>query len=75
MNNFGQSVHQVHGDDLKSEAVQTIQVNLGLLCNLSCRHCHVEATPKRTEIMTWETMQSVLRLVEALADFNEILAN
>ena len=66
MNNFGQSVHQTLGDDLKSEAVQTIQVNLGLLCNLSCRHCHVEASPKRTEIMTWETMQSVLRLAEAL---------
>ncbi len=66
MNNFGQSVRQTLGDDLKSEAVQTIQVNLGLLCNLSCRHCHVEASPKRTEIMTWETMQSVLHLAEAL---------
>ncbi len=66
MNNFGQSVRQVLGDDLKGETVQMIQVNLGLLCNLSCRHCHVEATPKRTEIMTWETMQSVLRLAEAL---------
>jgi radical SAM/Cys-rich protein len=66
MNDFGQSVHQTLGDDLKSEAVQTIQVNLGLLCNLSCRHCHVEASPKRTEIMTWETIQSVLRLAEAL---------
>jgi radical SAM/Cys-rich protein len=66
MNNFGQSVHQILGDDLKSEAVQTIQVNLGLLCNLSCRHCHVEASPKRGEIMTWETMQSVLRLAKSL---------
>ena len=66
MDNFGRSVRQILGDDLKGEAVQTIQVNLGLLCNLSCRHCHVEATPKRTEVMTWETMQSVLRLAEAL---------
>lgn len=66
MNNFGQSVRSVLGDDLKSESVQTIQVNLGLLCNLSCRHCHVEANSKRTEIMTWETMQSVLRLAAAL---------
>lgn len=66
MDNFGQSVRQVLGDDLKSESVQTIQVNLGLLCNLSCRHCHVEANPKRTEIMTWETMQSVLHLAKSL---------
>ncbi len=66
MNNFNQSVHQVLDEDLKSAAVQTIQVNLGLRCNLSCRHCHVEGSPQRTEVMTWETMQSVLRLAEAL---------
>jgi radical SAM/Cys-rich protein len=53
---------------LRSSAVQTIQVNLGLLCNLSCRHCHVEANPKRTEIMSWETMQSVVRLALALPE-------
>jgi radical SAM/Cys-rich protein len=66
MNNFGQAVHQTLGGELKSETVQTIQVNLGLLCNLSCRHCHVEASPKRSEVMSWETMQSVLRLAKAL---------
>jgi radical SAM/Cys-rich protein len=66
MNNFNQSVRQVLDEDLKSAAVQTIQVNLGLRCNLSCRHCHVEGSPQRTEVMTWETMQSVLRLAEAL---------
>lgn len=66
MNDFDRAVHQVLAEDLKSEAIQTIQVNMGLLCNLSCRHCHVEATPKRTEIMSWETMQSVLRLAESL---------
>ncbi len=66
MKNFNQSVRQVLGEELKSSAVQTIQVNLGLRCNLSCRHCHVEGSPRRTEVMTWETMQSVLRLAEAL---------
>jgi len=45
MNSFDQAVHQTFGDELKSEAVQVIQVNLGLVCNLSCRHCHVEANP------------------------------
>lgn len=66
MDNFTQAVNQALGAGLKSAAVQTIQVNLGLLCNLSCRHCHVEASPKRTEIMSWQTMQSVLRLAAAL---------
>ncbi len=68
MNNFSRAVRQTIGEDLKSQEVQTIQVNLGLLCNLSCRHCHVEANPIRTEVMTWETMQSVLRLAKALPD-------
>ena len=66
MNNFDQVVRDVLGEPLKSATVQTIQVNLGLLCNLSCRHCHVEASPRRHETMTWETMQGVLRLARAL---------
>ncbi len=66
MNNFDQAVREVLGTGLESSVVQTVQVNLGLLCNLSCRHCHVEASPRRTENMTWETMQSLLRLTEAL---------
>ncbi len=66
MTNFNQSVCQVLGEELASSAVQTIQINLGLLCNLSCHHCHVEGSPQRTEVMTWETMQSVLHLAEAM---------
>lgn len=66
MNAFDHAVRGVLHENLKSAAVQTIQVNLGLLCNLSCRHCHVEASPKRTEVMTWETLQSVLRLAAYL---------
>jgi radical SAM/Cys-rich protein len=31
--------------------VTTLQVNVGKLCNQACHHCHVEAGPKRTEIM------------------------
>jgi MoaA/NifB/PqqE/SkfB family radical SAM enzyme len=31
--------------------LKTLQVNLGLRCNLSCQHCHVNAGPKRTEQM------------------------
>ena len=68
MNHFDEIVQDVLGSGLKSCAIQTIQVNLGLLCNLSCRHCHVEANPERPEVMSWETMQSVLRLAEALPD-------
>jgi len=39
----------------------TLQMNLGYLCNLSCTHCHVNAGPKRTELMTRETMEVALQ--------------
>ena len=41
-----------------------LQINLGKLCNLACHHCHVDAGPKRTEIMTWEVMQKILLWAE-----------
>jgi radical SAM/Cys-rich protein len=68
MNSFDSAVNDVLCDDLKSSAVSTIQVNLGMVCNLSCRHCHVEANPHRAEVMTRETMQSVLQLAGALPE-------
>lgn len=41
--------------------ITTLQVNFGKLCNLTCNHCHVEASPKRTEIMSKKTMEDVLK--------------
>ncbi len=40
--------------------LKTLQMNLGYLCNLSCVHCHVNAGPKRTELMSRETMAIAL---------------
>lgn len=45
--------------------LDVLQVNLGYLCNLSCVHCHVNAGPKRTEMMSRETVDQVLALAEA----------
>lgn len=45
--------------------LEILQVNLGYLCNLSCVHCHVNAGPKRTELMSLETLEQVLALAEA----------
>lgn len=50
-----------HGvPELRRAALRELQVNVGRLCNQACHHCHVDAGPKRTEIMTWETMQQIL---------------
>jgi len=40
--------------------LETLQANLGYRCNQSCLHCHVAASPKRTEEMMWETMELLL---------------
>lgn len=42
-----------------------LQINLGKLCNLACHHCHVDAGPKRTEIMTWEVMEKILNWLDS----------
>jgi radical SAM/Cys-rich protein len=44
--------------------LDTLQVNLGYLCNLSCVHCHVNAGPQRTEQMSLETVKQVLALLD-----------
>ena len=48
------------GQGLSRRSVRTLQINVGKLCNLACHHCHVEAGPKRTEIMDWRTMGLIL---------------
>jgi radical SAM/Cys-rich protein len=44
--------------------VTTLQVNVGKRCDLACHHCHVEAGPKRTEMMDARTAQRILFLLE-----------
>jgi radical SAM/Cys-rich protein len=44
-------------------AVETLQVNVGKLCNQACKHCHVDASPKRTEIMSEETAAQIIEAV------------
>lgn len=45
-------------------SLETLQVNLGYLCNLSCVHCHVNAGPHRTEQMDRETIDGLLALLD-----------
>lgn len=45
---------------LRRRSLKTLQVNIGKLCDLACRHCHVEAGPNRTENMTQKTVDAIL---------------
>jgi radical SAM/Cys-rich protein len=44
--------------------LHTLQVNLGYRCNQTCLHCHVNAGPQRTEMMSRETVADVLAFLE-----------
>ena len=65
MNEFAKQVSIVTGNGLYSCAVKSLQVNVGFLCNQQCRHCHLSASPMRTEIMQWPTMELVVAAAEA----------
>ncbi|HEY5932501.1 MAG TPA: radical SAM protein, partial [Nitrospira sp.] len=49
---------------LRATGITVFQINVGKLCNQTCRHCHVDAGPDRTEIMSRETAE---QCIEALA--------
>ena len=48
---------------LRRRALDTLQVNLGYLCNQSCLHCHVNAGPNRKELMDRQTIDTVIAVL------------
>lgn len=57
---FDNLVELATGRPLTGQTVEVVQVNIGLRCNLACRHCHVQSSPTRQEQMSWGTMTAVL---------------
>jgi len=49
-----------HGVRLTRQEPEILQINVGKLCNLTCTHCHVNAGPKRKEIITRATLDRIL---------------
>jgi radical SAM/Cys-rich protein len=58
-----------HNLFLRPLSLETLQVNITKLCNQACLHCHVDASPKRTEQMDERTAR---RVVEVLAHNSDI---
>ena len=53
-------VERINDSYKRTAEVHTLQVNVGKRCNITCTHCHVNAGPGRTEVMTKETVDKVL---------------
>ena len=68
MKTFSETLRD-HGLVVDRTPLKVLQVNVGKLCNQACLHCHVEAGPKRTEIMELKTVH---RILELLGDSPEI---
>lgn len=50
---------------IRRARLETLQINVGYRCNQSCLHCHVSAGPNRTEAMSAQTVEDVLRFLDA----------
>ncbi len=57
---FSAKLEEIGLSPLRPTGVDIFQVNMGKMCNQTCTHCHVDAGPDRTEIMTRETMEACL---------------
>ena len=58
--NLFETTLNLHGRQLRRTRARVLQINVGKLCNLTCIHCHVNAGPRRREIMSRDTMDRVL---------------
>ena len=66
LNDFDVKLIDTIGSPLEVNSLDKIQVNVGLQCNHQCKHCHVEASPERTEMMDWEIMEQIVEIASTL---------
>ena len=62
---FATRVERACGGPLRRGALETLQINVGKLCNQTCAHCHVDAGPNRSEIMDRKIVDACLALLDA----------
>ncbi|MDR8392673.1 arsenosugar biosynthesis radical SAM protein ArsS [Aliifodinibius sp. S!AR15-10] len=58
--NFEEKLEEVGLYPLKPTSIEIFQINVGYMCNMTCKHCHVDAGPDRDEVMTRETLEYCL---------------
>jgi radical SAM/Cys-rich protein len=69
---FANKLRESYLFPLKPTQLNIFQVNIGKMCNQTCRHCHVDAGPDRREIMTRDTMQICLDIIQQHDSFKTI---
>jgi len=61
---FAKKIKETNQFPLRPKKLEILQINVGYMCNQVCDHCHVDAGPDRTEIMTKETMLQCLEVIK-----------
>tara|TARA_B100000945_G_scaffold301464_1_gene284257 strand:- start:76 stop:1020 length:945 start_codon:yes stop_codon:yes gene_type:complete len=51
--------------EIKREYLETLQINIGYKCNQACSHCHVDASPSRTEMMSDNIIKIIPKVIKA----------
>ncbi|MDP7420819.1 MAG: arsenosugar biosynthesis radical SAM protein ArsS [bacterium] len=71
-NEFEEHIAALGCSGLYARDLDIVQVNLGYRCNLTCKHCHLNCSPQRPEMMSWNTMEDV---IEACSDLDNCLVD
>jgi radical SAM/Cys-rich protein len=64
--------NQKVGSTLTKQKITVLQINLGKRCNLACSHCHVEASPNRTEELSPEICEQLITLIHQFPQIEAI---
>jgi len=59
----GQPFHEKLQHPIVAREIDILQLNVGRRCNLTCKHCHVSASPERRELMTREVLEKCWRIL------------
>ena len=62
---FANKIREINMSPLCANGIDILQINMGRRCNLSCRHCHVDAGPHRTEIMSRPVLEKCLEILSS----------
>jgi radical SAM/Cys-rich protein len=57
---------------LQKQSIEVLQINLGKRCNLACNHCHVEASPQRTEELSAAVCADLITLIQQFPQITAI---
>ena len=63
MTDFDEKLQRVRPGPLLADGIRIMQLNLGYVCNMACKHCHIEAGPSRQEVMGREVIAIALEAV------------